>query len=57
MCTEYMCDNCNESFGSGETIVTEEGYRFCDECAEDCTWNIYYDDTGDTFYYLIETAI
>lgn len=57
MCTEYTCDNCNESFGSGETIVTEEGYRFCDECADECTWNIYYDDTGDTFYYLLETAI
>jgi hypothetical protein len=54
MCT---CDNCERELVPGYIISTEEGYRFCTECADECTWSISYDDIGETFYYLIETDI
>lgn len=54
---EHTCDGCGETFDNGYTITTEEGYRFCDDCISENTWQIDCPDTGDTYYYLLETDI
>lgn len=54
---EHTCDGCGDTFGNGYTITTEEGYRFCDNCISENTWQIDCPDTGDTYYYLLDTEI